>query len=166
MIILVAGLPGSGKSYFAERLADKLEAAYINSDRVRLALQATGKYSFDDKLLVYKEMLLQATQAIDQKRDVVVDATFYLHTMREMFFRLAAGYNLDVRIIEVVADEGLIRQRLQKQRKYSEADFTVYEIVRDAFEKITIPHLTLQSADNNVEDLLNQAESYIESEGD
>ncbi len=166
MIILVAGLPGSGKSYFAERLADKLEAAYINSDRVRLALQATGKYSFDDKLLVYKEMMLQATQAIEQKRDVIVDATFYHHTMREMFLRLAAGYNVDVRVMEVVADEGLIRQRLQKPRKYSEADFRVYEIVRDDFEAITMPHLTLESTDNNLEQMLKQAASYIESEGE
>jgi predicted kinase len=164
MIILVAGLPGSGKSYFAERLADKLHAAYINSDQVRVALQATGKYSFDDKQLVYKEMMLHATQAMEQKRDVIVDATFYHHTMREMFLRLAAAYNVDARVIEIIADEGLIRQRLQKPRKYSEADYRVYEIVRDDFEGITMPHLTLQSTDNNLEQMLKQAESYIESE--
>jgi predicted kinase len=166
MIILVAGLPGSGKSYFAERLSDKLDAVYINSDQVRAALQATGKYSFNDKLLVYKEMMLQATQAMERKRDVIVDATFYHHTMREMFLRLAAGYNVDVRVIEITADEGLIRQRLQKPRKYSEADYRVYEIVRDDFEGITMPHLTLQSTDNNLDEMLKQAKRYIESEGE
>lgn len=165
MIILVAGLPGSGKSYFVERLADKLDAVYINSDRVRIALQTRGKYSFSDKLVVYKEMILEATQAIEEKRDVIVDATFYHHTMREMFLRLAEGYNIDVRVIEVVADESLIRQRLQKPRKYSEADYRIYEIVRDHFEGITMPHLTLQSTDNNLEEMLKQAESYIESDG-
>lgn len=166
MVILVAGLPGSGKSYFAERLAEKLEAVYINSDRVRMAMHATGKYSFDDKLLVYREMMLQATQAIEQKGNVIVDATFYHHTMREMFLRLAAGYNVEVRVIEVVADEGLIRRRLQKPREHSEADYSVYEIVRDDFEGITMPHLTLESTDNNLAEMLKRAETYIESEAE
>lgn len=166
MIILVAGLPGSGKSYFAERLAERLDAVYINSDRVRIALQATGKYSTADKLLVYKEMLLQATRALEQKSRVVVDATFYHHTMREMFLRIADGYSVDIRVIEVVADEALIRRRLQKPRKYSEADYKVYEIVRDDFEGITMPHLTLQSTDDNLHEMLTKAESYIESDGD
>lgn len=165
MIILVAGLPGSGKSYFAERLANELDAVYINSDRVRIALQAAGKYSFEDKLLIYKEMMLKATQAIEQRRDVIVDATFYHHTMRETFLRLADGYNAGIRVIEVVADEELIRQRLQKPRKYSEADYRVYEIVRDDFEEITMPHLILQSTDNNLEEMLKQAEDYVEGEG-
>lgn len=165
MIILVAGLPGSGKSYFAERLASRLDATYINSDRIRIALHASGRYSSDDKLLVYKEMLLETTKAIEKMRDVVLDATFYHHTMREMFLRIAYGYNLEARVIEIVADEELIKQRLKKPRQYSEADYDVYEKVRDDFEGITMPHLTLPSTDSNLEEMLDRAISYIQSEG-
>ena len=164
MIILVAGLPGSGKSYFAERLAKKLNAKYLNSDRVRIALHASGKYSAKDKLIIYKELLLQTMNAIENKQDVIVDATFYHHTMREMFLRLADGYNQDVRLIEVVADEALIRERLRHPRKYSEADFSVYETVREDFEGITMPHLVLESTDTNLEEMLNSAVTYIQSE--
>lgn len=46
MIILVAGLPGPGKSYFAEKLAGILSAVYLNTDRIRLALHAAGKYFY------------------------------------------------------------------------------------------------------------------------
>ena len=35
MKILVMGLPGSGKTYLAERLVSLLDAAWINADRVR-----------------------------------------------------------------------------------------------------------------------------------
>ena len=35
MKILVMGLPGSGKTYLAERLAPLLEAAWYNADKVR-----------------------------------------------------------------------------------------------------------------------------------
>ncbi|HEU5148113.1 MAG TPA: AAA family ATPase [Chryseosolibacter sp.] len=164
MIILVAGLPGSGKSYFAERLAERLNADYVNSDRVRVELHASGKYSVKDKLVVYKEMLLKTMKAIEDGRDVVVDATFYHHTMREMFLRLADGYKQGVRLIEVVAEEAIIRERLNRPRKYSEADFGVYEQVRDDFEGITMPHLMLESTDDNLEDMLKSAIMYIEGE--
>ena len=33
MIIIVLGLPGSGKTYFASRFAKLIHADYINSDR-------------------------------------------------------------------------------------------------------------------------------------
>jgi len=35
MIIIVFGLPGSGKSYFASKLAERINARYINSDVIR-----------------------------------------------------------------------------------------------------------------------------------
>jgi adenylylsulfate kinase len=33
--ILVMGLPGSGKSYLADKLASKINAVWLNADRVR-----------------------------------------------------------------------------------------------------------------------------------
>lgn len=165
MIILVAGLPGSGKTFFAERLAQELDMIYINSDQVRLALNASGKYSPSEKLLVYKQMLVQTTEAIEDNRDVIVDASFFHHSMREMFVRLADAYNLVIYVIEIVADEKLIRQRLQRPRKYSEADFAVYEKVREDFEGITMPHLTLESTNDNLDEMLKTAMRYINSDG-
>lgn len=37
-IFLMLGLPGSGKSYFAENLAKKMGAVHLNSDAMRLAI--------------------------------------------------------------------------------------------------------------------------------
>lgn len=161
MIVIVAGLPGSGKSFFAEHLAEELDAPYINSDRVRLTLPGAGKYSYAQKLTVYKAMLAQAAQILEENKSVVVDATFYHRTMREMFIRLAQGYNVLIRFIEIVANESVIRERLSKPRRYSAANYTVYEQVRDEFEPIVIPHLTLESTDDNLESMLRIAKEYI-----
>ena len=35
MKILIMGLPGSGKTYLADKLAPKLNAVWLNADRVR-----------------------------------------------------------------------------------------------------------------------------------
>jgi predicted kinase len=161
MIIMIAGLPGSGKSYFAEKLADHLEAVYINSDQVRKAEQALGQYAFQDKFKVYKEMARLATYALNEQKVVIVDATFYQQTMRDLFFNLAKTLSVSVVFIEVYADETLIKERLSKPRKYSEADFKVYEKIKNEFEDIKEPHLRLQSNDENMGNMLNIAIQYI-----
>jgi predicted kinase len=161
MLILVAGLPGSGKSFFAEKLAGRIGADYLNSDQIRLDLHATGKYTTDDKLAVYKMMVAEASAAIETGKDVVADATFFHHALRELFVRLAEAKKVPVFVIEVIAEEALIRKRLTQPRKRSEADFNVYEGVRDAFEEITMPHLTLTSTDDNIERMITEAINYL-----
>lgn len=165
MIILVAGLPGSGKSFLAGKLAAKLGAVHLNSDRIRQELHATGKYSPEDKLAIYREMLMRTAALVEQRNDAVVDATFYNHYLREIFIRLADGYTTPLFVIEVTADEGLIRRRLQQPRTDSEADVEVYERIRDEFEEITMPHLILQSTNDNLDAMLTTAINYIRDEG-
>lgn len=163
MIVIVSGLPGSGKSYFAGKLSGRLGAAYVNSDHVRRDMHASGKYSFDDKLMVYREMARRASKLIEENKDVVIDATFYHHTMREMFVKLARLYKVPLFLIEVTADEALISQRLKTPREYSEAGFDVYEKIRDDFEGITMPHLTLESTNRNIDEMLKKGLQYIEA---
>lgn len=165
MLILIAGLPGSGKSFFGKRLADAIGATYLNSDRVRLDLDAKGKYTDHDKLTVYQQIADKTYEALNDGLDVVVDATFYRRSLRELFERFDNIYNVGLYLIEVRAEESTIRKRLSVGRDLSEADFKVYEKIRDEFEEITEPHLTLKSTDDNIEKMLGDALSYIQHEG-
>lgn len=166
MIVLVAGLPGSGKSYFASKLAENINAVYVSSDQVRRSIGAEGKYSAEDKLAVYKEMVKIAARAVDMQKVVVADATFYRKAVRDLFIRLANEKAAGVRVIWVQAEESLIKERLRKPRKDSEADFRVYELLRDQFEPIAEPHLKLKSTNTNIATLLNKAREYILSTHD
>lgn len=161
MLIMIAGLPGSGKSYFAEKLAAHLGAVYINSDQVRQTIHALGHYTDQDKLKIYEEMLRLATNSLKENKVVVVDTTFYRQSVRNLFFNLAKTLVVPVFFMEVFADEALVRERLKKPRKYSEADFKVYEKIKTAFEPIAEPHLRLQSNNENIGTMLNTAIQYI-----
>ena len=83
MVILVLGLPGSGKSYFAERLAQKIHAEYLNSDQIRKEMFPDRTYSDSEKARVYEALLKKMQEAIDKEKDVVLDATFYKNKIRE-----------------------------------------------------------------------------------
>lgn len=163
MIVLVMGLPGSGKSYFASHLSERLGAGYINSDRTRKSVHSGKRYSPRGKADVYRQMRDLARQALEQDKAVVADATFYRKELRDLFLTLGKEHRVLVHVIQVEAPEDLIKERLSLPREDSEADFKVYQIIRSQFEQLQPdePHLTLESGRNNIEEMLETALDYI-----
>ena len=162
-MIIVSGLPGSGKSYFASRLAQRTGARYINSDLVRREIDARGQYAFEDKLTVYEEMARRTSEEIRQGNTVIADATFYREEMRNLFVTLAKLLHEKVCFIEIVAREELIRERLKQPRLDSEADFSVYELVKAQYEQQKEDRLILESGNDNIEDMITKGEEYIKA---
>ncbi len=161
MIIVVIGLPGSGKSYFAERLAEKIGAEYVNSDRLRKSIFPKRTYSEDEKIKVYKVMLDKMEGAIAQNNGLVLDATFHKASTREPFISKSKG---NLRFIEIQVDEEIVRERLKKSRPFSEADFEVYRLLRKEWEPLLESHLTLQSTNDNIEIMLQKAMKYLKDD--
>ncbi len=160
MVIIVFGLPGSGKSYFASRLAGMMQAVHINSDRLRKEMFHQGSYTDSEKAVVYNEMLKKAKEAIGQNKNVVLDATFHRSETRELFGMEIEG-EAGIFFIEVVADEGLIMQRLKKERPDSEADFEVYKKILQQWEPLHASHLILESTNANADAMLQKAAQYL-----
>lgn len=160
MIIIVFGLPGSGKSYFASRLAEKRGAKYVNSDKLRNELFTERDYSDRENKIVYDHMLEEMVQAVAQNKNLVLDATFHKEETRKLFINKFQGEG-EIIFIEVQADEEIIRERVQKVRKYSEADFEVYKLIREQNEPLIEPHLILQSTNGNIHEMLEKAAQYL-----
>ncbi|MEP7107406.1 MAG: AAA family ATPase [Ferruginibacter sp.] len=165
MIIIVFGLPGSGKSYFASRLAGMVGAYYIKSDQVRKEMFGLRTYSEKEKLSVYDRMLSKLMEAHKPHDKIILDATFHKREMRNNF-TINIGSNEAILFIEVEADEFLIRERLKKTREDSEADFEVYKKLKDEWEPMNEPHLILHSTNDNIEDLLLKTMEYIKLKND
>jgi predicted kinase len=161
-IIIVCGLPGTGKTFFAQKLAESIKAVHINSDSVRKSLALSGRYAMQDRLAVYHQMASLSKPFLADGKSVIVDATFHHHAMREIFVRLAQEQSTTtIRFIKVEADESVIKQRILTPRPDSEADFTVYQKLKLQDEPLLIPHLTLRS-EGSVEEMVNTAVQYLE----
>lgn len=160
MVIIVFGLPGSGKSYFASRLAGMMQAVHINSDRLRKEMFPQRSYTDREKGVVYNEMLKKAKEAIAQNKNVVLDATFHSNEKRALFEEAIKG-EARVFFIEIIADEALIMQRLKKERPESEADFEVYKKIRQQWEPLNASHLILESTNANADAMLLEAAQYL-----
>src|SRR5580765_3120109 len=111
MIVIVFGLPGSGKSYFSRRLAQILKAKYISSEGVRRNMFAAPVSFFESKASVYDDMLRHTIECAEHGKAVVLDATFYLSDLRQKFMD-GTQMLTDVFWIEVIAGENLVIERL------------------------------------------------------
>lgn len=162
MIIIVFGLPGSGKSFFASQLARKLNAGYINTDKLRSELFTVRTYTEAEKMVVYDKMLEKMNNALEHNFNLVLDGTFYKESIRNKFRDEVAGKD-NLKFIEVTASESVIRGRLKKPRPLSEADFYVYKKIKDQWEPMMEEHLVVKSTNNNSDEMLKKAEEYSRS---
>jgi predicted kinase len=101
-LIIMRGLPGSGKSTKARELAG--ESGIIHSTDDYLIDPVSGKYKFDpQKIALYHEMNLRA--AIDSMRSgispVVIDNTNVQKWHYEKYINAAKEYGYEVEIVAI-----------------------------------------------------------------
>ncbi len=70
--ILVMGLPGAGKSTLSEKLAPKIDAIWLNADKVRNDAQ-DWDFSYEGRLRQSKRMKLLTDKAIKSNKNVIAD---------------------------------------------------------------------------------------------
>lgn len=156
MYFIIFGLPGSGKTYFASAFAEKINATHIQSDKVREATDQKGDYSHEAKIQVYEKMIDRAKVA--ETSDIVLDATFSKQTYRNLIESKLNWHSIFY--IKISASDETSRKRVQKNRKYSEADYDVYKKLKDEFETIQKAHIQV-SSEQNVDEMVEQVLHYL-----
>jgi predicted kinase len=127
-LVLVAGLPGAGKSSLARDLADQAGFTVIRSDEVRKQLAGHGGpvssptpfaediYTADWNERTYAECLRRAEGLLFEGRRVLVDATFREQSRRRLFLDAARRWGVRGCLIVCQADPDVIRDRLAGRR--------------------------------------------------
>ncbi len=145
MILIIMGLPGTGKSSLGQRVALDLGAIYLSSDQIREILGLRGQYAFKDKEAVYQEMLNRLGVLLDHGHRVVLDATFNQEKYRIPFMELAAWREIPMYIIELIAQPDTIARRVKEKRRYSDADFHVYQRLLKGYQAPLTPTLQIRT---------------------
>ncbi|MFP4059300.1 MAG: AAA family ATPase [Bacteroidota bacterium] len=145
MIIAVYGLPGTGKSTFAKELASRLNACHIDSDRVRVEMGLQGKYDLQSKYGVYRKMAEKMEMITREGKNVIIDSTLFIEEARAIFIQKADEIGTTIHFVEIKAGELTIRHRLKNAKRESEADYEVYQKIKNDFEPYKYSHLIMYS---------------------
>ena len=155
MIVLLIGLPGTGKSTMAGELTRRLDAAVLNKDVIRAALFPGGlvEYSIEQDDFVMSAMAAVAEWILEKHpwRIVVFDGrTFSREYQRAFVFGTAAKMKQTVRVIETVAPREIARARLEADRAAgthpaANRDWALYEKVAKEFDPVAEPKLVVDT---------------------
>lgn len=136
-LIVMAGLPGAGKSTIAQIVGARLGATVVSVDPIESAIlragiaadQPTGLAAY----LVAEEI---AENELDSGRTVIVDAVNAVEAARLQWRDLAERAEVRLRVIEIVcSDELLHRGRLEKrERRLPHLEETTWRAVEQSLE--------------------------------
>jgi predicted kinase len=161
-LLVVFGLPGTGKTTFARALAEQLGQVHLNTDIIRSELGKKGQYDNLTKSAIYGQMLRRAREELQKGNSVILDGTFSREAFRDPFTGLGREFGFPVKWIEIRAGEEVVRERVSATRPYSEADFGVYRKIRGEFEPLKGGEvLTLHSDSGDLPAMLAKAVEFL-----
>jgi predicted kinase len=119
MLIVVSGLPGTGKSAVAERVARRLGAVQLSIDDIEDALLGAGLApGWTTGVAAYEAVRAAAEQNLALGRVVVVDAVNDSEPARETWRRAADATNVPVLFFVLTLDDDAEhRRRLDGRRR-------------------------------------------------
>lgn len=151
-LLLVSGLPGTGKSHLCHKLAERIPLAILESDALRRALFPNPSYSAAESSHLFRVIHLLIEQLLKEGIPLVLDATNLSERHREHLYSIADRLDAKLVIVRVKAQPELIRQHLvdraqAKQRiDSSEADWAVYQKMQPSVENIRRNHFVVDTS--------------------
>ena len=136
MLVVVAGLPGVGKTTIAEALAKEIDAVVFSTDKIRKMIFEKPIYNEEDKRVVYTELFSQAGKYLAKGKNVILDGTFYTKILRKRAKEIGKSLNKNVYFVYCDTPEDLLKERINERKdKYSDADYGVYLKMKKIFEQ-------------------------------
>lgn len=119
MLIVMAGLPGAGKSTIGQVLGGRLGMRVISVDPIESAILRAGIDSDQPTgLAAYLVAEMHAEGALEGGRSIIVDAVNAVNPAREQWVNLAARYQEPLKFIEVIcSDADLHRSRIEARER-------------------------------------------------
>jgi predicted kinase len=168
MFVIMAGLPGTGKSTIARELKRQLPAVCFDKDEVRAVLSSPtdSDYSSQQNDVCIEVILLAAEYILakDPSRHVILDGRpFSRRRDLERVTNWADGLGVKWLVIECVCSEANACERIERDSSMHPAhdrNIDLYRRVKESFEPIDMTRLTVDT-DQGVDEFLRKCVEYV-----
>ena len=153
-LVILCGLPGTGKSYFARELARRAPFVWLNSDRTRKLLVDRPSYSRREHRRVFSAMHVLTRGYLRDGYSVVFDATNLNENVRRPLYSSAQEVGVEPLIIRFTAPAELVRRRLTDRAEgvgeasQSDATWDIYSRMAVADQPVPRPHLLVRGPED------------------
>lgn len=151
-LIVISGLPGTGKSYFSRTLAERWPCLIVESDALRKILFPVPSYNAQESQRLFQALHLLTEEFLSKGIPVLLDATNLVEYHREHLYRIADRLGLKRIIVRVEAPAELVRERLQRRAEdidpqdRSDAGWAIYLRMKPKEQQIRRHHFVVNTA--------------------
>ena len=149
-LIVVSGLPGTGKTYFCNRLAERLPSVVLESDVLRKTLFSPPSYSAKESSQLFRAIHRLIERLLVKGIPLILDATNLSERNREYLYSIADRLDAGLVLVRVKAPPEVVRQRLEARRERAEnksdADWATYRRMKYSVEKIRRNHYAVDTS--------------------
>ena len=152
VMVVISGLPGSGKSYFSRRLVEKVPLLVLESDVLRKALFPSPSYTNSESASLFRACHALIYDLLGQGVPLLLDATNLLDGHRERLYHIADLLGAKLILLHLKAPPEVVYQRLKgrserrDQEDQSSADWEVYQRMSSTAEAIKRDHFVVDTS--------------------
>jgi predicted kinase len=152
VLLVLAGLPGTGKTHFAKRLLERLSFLVLETDRLRKVLVSSPRYTPGENRRLFDACHLLAREYLASGHPVLFDATNLTERFRTPLYQIAESLDRPFATVEVTAPREVVRRRLRSREAgldrgtNSDAGWLIYCRMAPAWEPILRKHHVVDSS--------------------
>jgi predicted kinase len=148
LLILLYGFPGAGKSYFARRLCEQLQAAHVQGDRIRSELFETPRYDKQENAVVSQLMDYMTHEFLSAGMSVVYDMNAMRVSQRHALREVARRTHTQPVLIWIQIDTESAFARVSKRDRRRTDDKYAAPIDRATFDNVVSHMQNPQTAED------------------
>jgi predicted kinase len=151
-LIMVSGLPGTGKSHFCRKLAERTPLVILESDYLRKVLFGSPCHDRVENACLFDSIHKLVTELLKKGITLALDATNLGEHHRESLYHIAEQTGAKLIVVRVCAAPGVVYQRLQGRAMgadpvdNSDAAWAVYQKMRPSAERIRRNHFKVDTS--------------------
>ena len=157
-LIIFVGLPGVGKTTLCKLLKKEIKCYFFNSDGYAKKSPIFKKVNFSNpkemqkaRLKFYDTKIKEVERLLKKHNIIVMDAVFDREKLRKKFYQMIKSIKGKLIIIQVVAPEKIIKNRILKDKSKTRpgaspaSRLKAYKIIKKGWEPIKRNFHTIHS---------------------
>lgn len=119
LLIILMGLPGTGKSYLANHLNEKYSFAILSGENITHSIFGSGKHSQLQYAEAYEILRFLVTELLEQSYNVVIDGTNLKYLFRKQIYESIGSLSKPVLIYLSADDTTALKRANLRGEDYS-----------------------------------------------
>ena len=170
VLVVLCGLPGTGKSHFARNLSLRLPFATVETDLIRKILFPKPTYTGKESRTLFDACHILIEEMLQERVPVLLDATNLIALHRKKLSNIALKTGSKLILVQVHAAPDLVAQRLSNRSaghdplSNSDADWDIYKKLSRHVDPIRENHFTVDTSEDIrpvIEKIVKQVSPWI-----